>query len=97
MSSATDLSNAAVVGRLLRLAWRYWPWCLGMLVLQAVLMAFPDRFTPMQQVVTLAVALIAIAILRAAFNYSYAIVSGTLVRARSSWTCEWPSRLTGSR
>lgn len=113
MSSTTDLSNAAVVGRLFRLAWRYWPWCLGMLVLQAVLMAlavtlvqigglaidviryhagdavmvpklplgmaFPDRFTPMQQVVTLAVALIVIAILRAALNYSYAMVSAVLV------------------
>ncbi len=37
-SSEPSLSNAAVVARLLRLAWRYRGWCLLMLVLQAILM-----------------------------------------------------------
>lgn len=116
LAPAADLSNAAVVARLLRLAWRYWPWCLGMLVLQAVLMAlavslvqigglaidviryhagdsaivtalplglrFPDHFTPMQQVVALAVALIAIAVVRAGLNYGYAMVSAVLVHRK---------------
>ena len=35
----TTLSSAAVVARLLRLAWGYRGWCLAMLVLQAILMA----------------------------------------------------------
>ncbi len=116
MSPAADLSNAAVVARLLRLAWRYWPWCVGMLALQAVLMAlavslvqigglaidvirfhsgdtdvvptlplslrFPAASSPMQQVVTLAVALMLIAVVRAILNYTYAMVSGTLVHRK---------------
>ena len=38
LPSQTSLSNAAVVGRLMRLAWRYRGWCLMLLMLQAILM-----------------------------------------------------------
>jgi ATP-binding cassette, subfamily B, bacterial len=116
MSPAGELSNGAVVVRLLRLAWRYRGWCAGMLTLQAVLMAmavmlvqigglaidvirfhagdasslpdlpmgleFPRAWSPMYHVIALSVAMMAIAVVRAATNYAYAIVSGTLVHRK---------------
>ncbi len=116
ISPGGDLSNAAVVGRLLRLAWHYRGWCAAMLVLQAILMAtavqlvligglaidvirfhagdtqlvpllplglrFPSRWSPMDQVIALSVAMIVIAVARAGLNYSYAMVSGILVHRK---------------
>ncbi|MDA8744903.1 ABC transporter ATP-binding protein/permease [Rubripirellula amarantea] len=43
---------------------------------------FPASWSPMKQVVSLVVAMIVIAILRAALNYAYAITSGTLVQRK---------------
>ncbi|TWU56144.1 ABC transporter ATP-binding protein [Rubripirellula reticaptiva] len=114
--TTTELSNAKVVVRLLRLAWNYRGWCAAMLVLQAVLMGlavtlvqvggltidvirfhagssalppslplgfvFPVAWAPMQQVISLVVAMIVIAILRAILNYAYALTSGTLVQRK---------------
>ncbi len=116
MSPMGDLSNAAVVWRLLRLAWSYRGWCAAMLLLQALLMAlavmlvqiggltidavrfhagdaarmpelpmgitFPKHWRPMQQVVALSIAMILISVVRAVLNYSYAMVSGTLVHRK---------------